>query len=520
MTKCTGTRFAGDDCARFLGIDASTTATKALLMAADGQVMSVASSEYTYETPRPMWTEQHPDLWWQATVASIRQVLSQSQVDPADVRGVGLTGQMHGLVLLDRDGEVLRPAILWNDQRTGAECDDIRQRLGKERLIQITGNDALTGFTAPKILWVRNHEPEIFARVGQILLPKDYVRFKLTGEYAADKAGGAGTLLFDVRKRDWSRTVVDALEIDPAWLPPTFEGTAVTGEVTSQAAEVTGLKAGTPVVGGGGDQSAQAVGVGAVEPGIVALTLGTSGVVFASSDEPFVEPQGRLHAFCHALPGKWHLMGVMLSAAGSLRWYRDTLAPGVDFDALLAPAADLPPGSEGLLFLPYLTGERTPHPDPLARGAFVGLTVRHTQAHMTRAVLEGVAFGLRDSFELMTQVGLAEVGQVRVSGGGAKSPLWRQILADVLDVELVTVNTTEGAAYGAALLAATGAGFFPDVASACAATVELTGRTVPSPASAAYADIYPLYRELYPALRPSFNAVARTTPVARSTPAL
>jgi len=493
----------------FLGIDSSTTATKALLMGAGGEVLGVASSEYTYETPRPMWTEQHPDLWWRGTVDSIRQVLSQSQVDPSDVKGVGLTGQMHGLVLLDRDGKVLRPAILWNDQRTAAECDEIRQRLGKERFIQITGNDALTGFTAPKILWVKNNEPEIFARISHILLPKDYVRFRLTGEYAVDKAGGAGTVLFDVRERDWSPTVVEALGIDPAWLPPTFEGTAVTGQVTPQAAEATGLEVGTPVMGGGGDQSAAAVGTGAVSEGIVSLSLGTSGVVFASADQPIVEPTGRLHAFCHAVPGKWHLMGVMLSAAGSLRWFRDTFAPDIDFDTLVEPAASVQPGSDGLFFLPYLTGERTPHPDPLARGAFVGLTVRHTRPHLTRAVLEGVAFGLRDSFELMKGAGLADITQVRVTGGGAKSPLWLQILADVLDAELVTVNTTEGAAYGAALLAATGAGIFPDVASACAATIELTGRAMPSPASATYQEMYPLYRELYPALRPSFNAVAR-----------
>jgi xylulokinase len=493
----------------FLGIDTSTTATKALLMGADGEVVSVASSEYTYETPRPMWTEQHPNLWWQGTVDSIRQTLSQSQVDPADVRGVGLTGQMHGLVLLNGDGEVLRPAILWNDQRTAAECDEIRERLGKEQLIQITGNDALTGFTAPKVLWVKNNEPQIFAHVKHVLLPKDYVRFRLTGEYATDKAGGSGTVLFDVRERDWSQTVVEALGINPAWLPPTFEGTAVTGHITRQAAEATGLKAGTPVMGGGGDQAAAAVGTGAVVEGIVSLSLGTSGVVFASADRPIIEPQGRLHAFCHAAPGKWHLMGVMLSAAGSLRWYRDTLAPDIDFDPLVESAAGIRPGSDGLLFLPYLTGERTPHPDPLARGAFVGLTVRHTQPHLTRAVLEGVAFGLRDSFELMKETGLADINQVRVTGGGAQSPLWRQVLADVLDVELVTVNTVEGAAHGAAILAATGAGMYPDVASACAEIIKLTGSTAPGPATAIYEEMYPLYRELYPALRPSFNAVAR-----------
>jgi xylulokinase len=493
----------------FLGIDSSTTATKALLIGTDGEVLGVASSEYTFETPRPMWTEQHPALWWEATVASIRQVLSQSGVNPADVKGVGLTGQMHGLVLLDQEGQVLRPAILWNDQRTAAECDEMRQRLGKERLIQITGNDALTGFTAPKVLWVKNNEPEIFARVRQILLPKDYVRFKLTGAYAADKAGGAGTILFDVVKRDWSETVLETLEIVPEWLPPTFEGTAVTGHISPQAAEATGLKAGMPVMGGGGDQAAAAVGTGAVSEGIVSLSLGTSGVVFASADQPIVEPQGRLHAFCHAVPGKWHLMGVMLSAAGSLRWYRDTLAPDTDFDTLTHPTVNLPPGSDGLFFLPYLTGERTPHPDPLARGAFVGLTVRHSQAHLTRAVLEGVAFGLRDGFELMKEAGLAQVTQVRVTGGGAKSAVWRQILADVLGVELVTVNTAEGAAYGAAVLAATGAGAFADVPSACAEIIKVTGRTAPGPAVAAYAKMYPLYRELYPALRPNFNAVAR-----------
>jgi xylulokinase len=334
------------------------------------------------------------------------------------------------------------------------------------------------------------------------LLPKDYIRYRLTGDYATDKAGAAGTLLMDIRTRDWSPEVLDALDIPARWLPATHEGPEITGQVSSEAAEITGLLKGTPVVGGGGDQSAQAVGVGAVAPGIVALTLGTSGVVFASTGEPFVEPVGRLHAFCHAAPGRWHLMGVMLSAAGSLRWYRDTLAPGRDFGALLAPAADVPPGSEGLLFLPYLTGERTPHPDPLARGAFVGLTVRHTQAHMTRAVLEGVAFGLRDSFELMRSAGLADIHQVRVSGGGAKSPFWRQILADVLNVELVTVNTTEGAAYGAALLAGVGAGAWPDVDAACGHTVEQTGLTSPQLGiTTLYDGAYAYFRQLYPALK-------------------
>jgi xylulokinase len=493
----------------FLGIDSSTTATKALLMDQTGQVIGTASSEYTYQTPYPLWSEQSPHLWRDATIKSIHAVLKKSALNPADIKGVGLTGQMHGLVLLDAQGEVLRPAILWNDQRTGSQCDQIRDRLGKERLIQITGNDALTGFTAPKILWVQQEDPETYKKIAHILLPKDYVRFQLTGNYALDRAGGAGTILFDLKDRNWSAEMLDALEIDPEWLPPTFEGTKVTGEVTPEAAAVTGLLAGTPVFGGGGDQAAGAVGMGAVSEGIVSLSLGTSGVVFAAVNSPVIEPQGRLHAFCHAVPGKWHLMGVMLSAAGSLRWYRDTFAPGMDFDKLLSPAETIAPGSEGLLFLPYLTGERTPHPDPLARGAFIGLTVRHSLPHMTRALLEGVAFGLRDSFELMKEIGLGEITQVRISGGGAKSALWRQILADVFQTELVTVNTTEGAAYGAALLAATGAGIFPDIESACREVIRITGTTEPGTNSGIYQQIYPLYRNLYPALRQNFEQISQ-----------
>lgn len=492
----------------FIGIDSSTTATKALLMAEDGRVVGVASSSYDYDTPKPLWSEQQPELWWTGTVASIRQVLAESGVAGTAVAAIGLTGQMHGLVLLDQRGDVLRPALLWNDQRTGAECDEMRAVIGKQRLIDITGNDALTGFTAPKILWVKNNEPEIYGRIAHILLPKDYVRYKLTGELATDKAGAAGTQLFDVRQRNWSAEVVSKLGIDPAWLPKTFEGTAVTGHLTSTAATATGLPAGIPVMAGGGDQAANAVGTGAVVDGVVALSLGTSGVVFASSDVPVVEPDGRLHAFCHAAPGKWHLMGVMLSAAGSLRWYRDALAPGTDFGDLLIPAADVPAGSEGLLFLPYLTGERTPHPDPLARGGFIGLTVRHGQPHLTRAVLEGVAFGLRDSLELMRGAGLASITQVRASGGGLRSPLWRQILADVLQAEIVTVNTTEGAAYGAAVLALVGAGVFNSVEEACAKLVQVTGKTEPGGDTAVYDQLYPLYQGLYPALKPTFAGLS------------
>jgi len=493
-----------------LGIDISTTGVKALLANERGDVIGTATNGLSFSTPRPLWSEQHPADWWKSAVESIRNVLQDTGLRGGDVCAVGLTGQMHGLTLLDASGEALRPAILWNDQRAGPQCDEIRRRLGRDRLIQITGNDALTGFTAPKALWVRDHEPAVFDKVRQILLPKDYVRWRLTGEYATDLAGAAGTLLLDIKARDWSGVVLEALGLPQAWLPPTHEGPEVTGEISPGAAAATGLAPGTPVVAGGGDQAAQAVGVGAVRPGTVALTLGTSGVVFASTDRPFVEPDGRLHAFCHAVPGRWHLMAVMLSAAGSLRWYRDGLAPGTDYESLLAPAASVTPGSEGLVFLPYLTGERTPHPDPLARGAFLGLTVRHTQAHLTRAVLEGVAFGLRESFELMRDTGATVTKQVRISGGGARSDLWRQIIADVLDEELVSVNTAEGAAYGAALLAGVGAGIWRDVDTACAEAVRQTGLTVPNARAAGrYGQMYSLYQGLYPALAELSHELSR-----------
>lgn len=495
--------------ALFLGIDVSTTGSKALVIDEKGNVLATAVNEHSISTPRPLWSEQNPQEWWDASVKSIRQAIQQAGVNGEDIKGVGLTGQMHGLVMMDAAGKVLRPAILWNDQRTAEECDEITRLLGFDRLLEICGNKALTGFTAPKILWVRKHEPEIYAKTAHILLPKDYVRYHLTGDYAVDMADGSGMILFDLKKRTWSKEILDKLGIPESWLPKTYEGPEVTGLISQAAAELTGLKAGTPVVGGGGDQAAQAVGVGAVTPGIVALTLGTSGVVFATTPSPLIEPQGRLHAFCHSAPGTWHFMGVMLSAAGSLRWYRDTLAPGMNYDDLLAPAAQVPAGSEGLLFLPYLTGERTPHPDPLARGAFVGLTVRHTKAHMTRSVIEGVSFGLRDSMELIKSAGLGKIEQVRVSGGGARSPLWRQMLSDVMNSELVTVNTTEGAAFGAALLAGVGVGTWKTVEESCSATIKTLEKTTANPGAVKiYEDYYQQYTALYPALKPTFTAVA------------
>jgi xylulokinase len=494
----------------FLGIDVSTTGAKALLIDEKGRVAASATTPLTLQTPRPLWSEQDPREWWAGTATSIRKALADASATGADVAAVGLTGQMHGLVLLDAKREVLRPAILWNDQRTGAECAEIERRVGRKELIREVGNVALTGFTAPKILWVRNHEPEVYAKAKLVLLPKDYVRLRLTGEAAMDKADGSGTILFELQARRWSKVVLEKLDIPAEWLPPTFEGPEVTGTVTAEAAAETGLRSGTPVVAGGGDQAAGAVGAGAVRPGVVSLTLGTSGVVFATTDAPLVEPEGRLHAFCHAVPGRWHFMGVTLSAAGSLQWYRDTLAPKEGFADIVAEAEQAPAGSEGLLFLPYLSGERTPYPDPHARGAFVGLTLRHGRAHLTRAVLEGVAFSMRDCFSLLRGAGLGSVREVRIAGGGAKGALWRRIVASALGLPMVTVNSAEGAAYGAALLGGVGAGAWPSVEAACDATVSITGRDEPAAEWAkAYDDLYPRYRELYAALKPTYDALPR-----------
>ncbi len=491
-----------------LGIDSSTTATKALLIDAAGAVVAVASTSYPFERPRPGWTEQRPDLFWDGTLHSIRAALDKTGATGQDVAAVGLTGQMHGMCLLDAHGAAIRPAILWNDQRTVRQCEAITQTIGAQRVLDITGNPVLTGFTAPKLLWTREHEPDAYRRVAKVLLPKDYVRYKLSGEFYSDVSDASGTSLLNVRDRQWSDEALAALDIPREWLPEVTESPVVSSRVSREAAAATGLLAGTPIVGGAGDQAAGAVGSGIVREGLVSIALGTSGVVFAASDAYRVERAGRLHAFCHAVPGMWHLMGVMLSAAGSFQWYRDSVAPDLSFDDLTAEAAGAPAGAEGLLFLPYLTGERMPYPDPEARGAWVGLTVRHGRGHLTRAVLEGVGYGLKDGFELMRAAGLGAAEQVRVSGGGAKSALWRGILASILDANLATVNTTEGAAYGAALLAGVGAGVWPDVRAACAATVRVTGENAPNPAAVAtYRAAYPLYHDLYAALSPTMHAL-------------
>ncbi len=487
-----------------MGLDISTTGAKALIIDGGGAVIAVANTPQPISQPKPLWSEQNPADWWDGISASIRAALAESGLKGADISAIGLTGQMHGLVLLDETGEALRPSILWNDQRTGAQCDEMTERVGARRLIELTGNPAVTGFTAPKILWVRDNEPDVYARARQVLLPKDYIRFKLTDVYATDLAGASGTSLLNVAERAWSAEVMGALEIPAEWMPPAHEGTAITSTISAAGAAATGLQVGTPVVGGGGDQAAGAIGMGCVTPDKIGVTVGTSGVVFAPLSRYAYENEGRLHAFCHAVPDTWHFMGVMLSAAGSLQWYKDTFAAEMDFDALLAEAAEAPAGSEGLFFLPYLTGERSPHPDPLARGAFIGMTSRHSRGHMTRAVLEGVAFGLKDSFTLIAQAGLPDQFEARISGGGAKSPVWQGIIADVLGAPLVNINTTEGGAFGAAILASVAAGLFDDAAAACDAMIQTAEEVAVGADVDLYAERYEIYRSLYPALQATF----------------
>ncbi len=495
-----------------LGLDIGTTGARALLCNETGQVLAVATAEYPLSTPQPLWSEQNPEDWWRGACEALRSVVAQAGVAPEQIAGLGLTGQMHGSVFLDEHDQVIRPALLWNDQRTAAECAEITQRVGAERLIAIAGNPALTGFQAPKILWLRNHEPEQYARVAQVLLPKDYIRRRLTGVSATDAADAAGTLLLDLRRRDWSDDILTALDIPRAWLPRVFEGPAVTGGLTPSVAADLGLPAGLPVIAGGGDNAAAAVGAGIVQPGIVSSSIGTSGVIFAHADEIALDPQGRLHTFCHSVPGRYHLMAVTLAAGGSFRWFRDTLravtGQNLSYDDLTALAASVPPGAEGLIFLPYLSGERTPHLDPLARGAFIGLTARHTVAHMARAVMEGVVFSLRDGLEIMRSLGIAP-GQIRATGGGGKSPLWRQLQADIYGVEVATLAAEEGPAYGAALLAGVGAGVFRDVDEAVARCVTLTATTAPDDrAVARYEEVYPIYRDMYATLRDSMHQLA------------
>jgi len=498
----------------FLGIDLGTSAVKIILVEENGNVIGSTSKEYPVYYPQPGWSEQNPEDWWNATKDGIRELIIKTGVKNDDIKGIGLSGQMHGLVLLDENNNVLMPAILWNDQRTQEECDYITQKLGKERLTKYTGNKALTGFTAPKILWVRKHRPDVYKKIHRILLPKDYIRFKLTGEYATDVSDASGTLLFDVENRRWSKEMLDALEIPYNWMPKCYESTEVTGYVTKDVADLTGLKEGTIVVGGGGDQASGAVGTGTVKSGIVSVALGTSGVVFASQDKYVVDEENRLHSFCHA-NGKWHVMGVMLSAAACLKWWVDNInnfnGSSITYEKLIEEAEKVAPGSGGLIFLPYLMGERTPYSDPYARGSFIGLNMTHNRGHMTRAILEGVAFGLRDSLEIIKELNIP-VNEVRVSGGGAKSVLWRQVLADIFGVRVDMVNATEGPAFGAAIMAAVGYGIFKDVEEACSTLIKVTDSVYPIGENVSkYDEIYAIYKDLYYLLKNTFKRISKNS---------
>lgn len=499
-----------------IGLDVGTSGTKAIAMNQKGELLASALVEYPLHAPKPNWAEQDPGDWSRAAFAALAELAGK--VDAKEVKAIGLTGQMHGSVFLDKDNNVIRPALLWCDQRTAAQCEAITAKVGEARLIEMVSNPALTGFTAPKILWLRDNEPANYERVKKVLLPKDYIRLLLTGEFATDVADASGTLLFDVKNRKWHTELMGILGIDTDFVPRAYEGPEVTGTLTAEAATKTGLPAGIPVVAGGGDQAANGVGCGIVRKGIISSSLGTSGVVFAFADDVSTDPLGRVHTFCHSVPGKWHVMGVMLSAGGSLRWYRDALCQsevalgkegGKDpYEYITASAAEIPIGSEGLIFLPYLTGERTPHKDPDAKGAFIGLSLRHTKAHMSRAVLEGVAYGMCDSLNIMRGMGVS-VSEVRTSGGGARSKVWRQMMADTGAAPMVTINVDEGPAYGAAILASVAAGMYGTVEEGCDAIIKEISRLEPNAAAVkAYEPWFDEYQAMYGALAPRFKSLA------------
>jgi xylulokinase len=502
-----------------LGIDIGTSGTKTLLCDEDGTVLATALAEHPISSPRPGWSEQHPQDWWDATCAATKTVLKKAKLKAGDVGAIGLSGQMHGSVFLGSGTKALRPALLWNDQRTAEQCAEIESKAGgREALIELVANPALTGFTAPKILWVRQHEPKVYEKTKHILLPKDYIRFRMTGEYATEVSDASGMLLLDVAKRAWSDRLLELLQIDKSLLAKLYESPEVTGRLNAEGAAALGLKEGTPVVGGAGDQAAGAVGNGIVTPGLVSATLGTSGVVFAHSDAPTRDPGGRVHTMCHAVPGKWCVFGCMLSAGGSFQWLRNQLGqPEVaaakkqkvdPYELLVNEARQAPAGCEGLFFLPYLTGERCPHPDPDARGGWIGLTARTTRDMLIRSLLEGVTYGMRDALEIMKNMGIP-VTQVRASGGGARSDFWRQLQADVYNQPIVLTNATEGPAYGVALLAGVGTGVWSSVEEACRAAIKQTEKVTPNKkASANYERFYRTYGKLYFDLKDRFREMA------------
>ncbi len=486
----------------WLGLDIGTGGSRALLVDHDGrQIAAVTAPHEDILMEQPLYAEQRPENWWEAAQAAIRGVLAAAGASGAEVQAIGLSGQMHGCVILDAANRVIRPALIWCDQRSQAQVDFIHSKLGRENVVAAIANPVLTGFTLPKLLWVRDHEPDNFDRVRKLLLPKDYVRFKLTGDFATEVSDASGTALLDVLHRRWSKTMLDGLDLDASILPRVCESSEITGTISARAVELTGLAAGTPVVGGGGDQAASAVGNGIVERGIVSCTLGTSGVVFAHMDDVAYDAQGRVHTFCHAVRDKWHVMGVTQGAGLSLQWVRNQLAPGLTYEALTTEAATAEPGSQGLFWLPYLMGERTPHLDPHARGGWIGLTARHTRADLIRAVIEGVSFSQKDCLDIIEELGVP-VNSVRLSGGGARSAFWRQILADIFNKPVASLETQEGSAYGAALLAMVGTGEYSSVPEVCRTVIHERETLAPRPREAAlYAEAHRTYRALYPVLR-------------------
>ncbi|MBV8553291.1 MAG: xylulokinase [Acidobacteriaceae bacterium] len=492
----------------WLGIDVGTGGSRALLVDAHGHVCySYIAAHDAMVMHKPLWAEQDPDNWWAASQEAIRGVLKEAGVNGTAVRGIGLTGQMHGLVLLDTNDTVIRPALIWCDQRSQKQVDFVNAKLGADQVLHWTANPLVTGFTLPKLLWVRDHEPERFEAVRRMLLPKDYLRFKLTGEHASDVSDASGTGLFDVAHRRWSQEMASGLGLDASILPKTYESSEVSGAVSQAAAQATGLVAGTPVVAGAGDQAASAIGNGIVAPGTVSCTIGTSGVVFAYLQEPAYDPAGRVHTFCHAIPRTWHVMGVTQGAGLSLQWYRNRFSPDADYDELTADATLSPAGAHGLFWLPYLMGERTPHLDAHARGAWVGLTAKHQRADLVRAILEGVCYSQKDGLEIIAGLG-TRPELVRLSGGGAKSPFWHQLFANAFDLRVVTLETQEGSAYGAALLALVGTGEYGSAAELCRKAVKEVEAKDPQPAAAEiYGKRYHIYRELYPALKSVFRAI-------------
>ena len=486
----------------FLGIDIGTGGSRAVIIDVDGKVLASATEEHAaFASPQIGWAEQDPRDWWRASVAAIRKVLSLIDLGADAIGAVSFSGQMHGSVFLDEKDEVIRPALLWCDQRTEKQCAEITEKIGATRLIELVSNPAITGFTLPKILWLRENEPENWSRVSSILLPKDYVRLCLTGDKASDVADSSGTLLFDVVNRRWSQEMLDAMEIGRDLMPPVYESIEITGKVSTAGAEATGLKAGTPVIAGAGDNAAGAIGMGIVRPGTVSATIGTSGVVFVVTEKPTLDLKGRTHTLCHAIPDRWHMTGVTLGAGLSLKWFRDNFGGGVDFETLGEEASRVSAGSEGAIWLPYLMGERTPHLDPHARAAFVGLTASHTRGHLTRAVMEGVAFSLRDAFEIFRSLG-ADINAIRLGGGGSHSPVWRQIQADVYGQKVQTIEADEGAAFGAAILAGVGVRAWNSVDEACEKTIRIADTIETKDEARAVLDKnYETYKKLYPALK-------------------